>query len=160
MIMGKIVGSGPSNPLFRQICEFMLNRMARGEWKAHDKLPSVRGLAEELGVHRLTVFKAYRALAENGKLYVRDKSGYYVAPGSRLEQTVDGEVPVPGYNVSSPMSDIQRMPVTYQFSQALIDPGLLPNLFLSDYVKKYSTSIRRSWARIPLFRGMRSCAAR
>ncbi|WP_340021646.1 PLP-dependent aminotransferase family protein [Paenibacillus sp. FSL K6-1096] len=134
--MGKIVGSGPSNPLFRQICEFMLNRMARGEWKAHDKLPSVRGLAEELGVHRLTVFKAYRALAENGKLYVRDKSGYYVAPGSRLEQTVDGEVPVPGYNVSSPMSDIQRMPVTYQFSQALIDPGLLPNLFLSDYVKK------------------------
>ncbi|WP_342746147.1 aminotransferase class I/II-fold pyridoxal phosphate-dependent enzyme [Paenibacillus donghaensis] len=28
------------------------------------------------------------------------------------------------------------MQVEYQFSQALIDPGLLPNLFLSDYVKK------------------------
>ncbi|WP_238652382.1 PLP-dependent aminotransferase family protein [Paenibacillus piscarius] len=134
--MSKIAGSGQSNPLFRQICEFMLNRMARGEWKAHDKLPSVRGLAEELGVHRLTVFKAYRALTENGKLYVRDKSGYYVAPGSRLEQTDEEEAAVPGYRVSSPMSDIQRMPVTYQFSQALIDPGLLPNLFLSDYVKK------------------------
>jgi DNA-binding transcriptional regulator YhcF (GntR family) len=38
----------------------MLNRVERGEWKAHDKLPSIRLLADELGVHRLTVFKAYR----------------------------------------------------------------------------------------------------
>lgn len=82
--MEKIAGAGQNNPLFRQVYEFMLNRMERGEWKTGDKLPSIRLLAEELGVHRLTVFKAYRALAESGKLYVKDKSGYYVAPGSRL----------------------------------------------------------------------------
>lgn len=125
-----------SNPLFRQVYEFMLNRIRRGEWKAHDKLPSIRLLAEELGVHRLTVFKAYRALTENGMLYVRDKSGYYVSPGSRLAHSVEEGAAVPGYTVTSPMSDIQRRPVAYQFSQALIDPGLLPNLFLSEYVKK------------------------
>ena len=134
--MKKTAGAEQSNPLFRQVYEFMLNRVERGEWKAHDKLPSIRLLADELGVHRLTVFKAYRALAESGKLYVREKSGYYVSPGSKLEVLPGEGAAVPGYLLTNPMSDIQRMPVAYQFSQALIDPGLLPNLFLSDYVKK------------------------
>ncbi|AIQ39578.1 PLP-dependent aminotransferase family protein [Paenibacillus sp. FSL R7-0297] len=134
--MKKSVGAEQSNPLFRQVYEFMANRIGRGEWKPHDKLPSIRLLADELGVHRLTVFKAYRALTENGMLYVKDKSGYYVSPGSRLANSVEEGAAVLGYTVKSPMSDIQRKPVTYQFSQALIDPGLLPNLFLSDYVKK------------------------
>lgn len=134
--MKKSVGAEQSNPLFRQVYEFMANRIGRGEWKPHDKLPSIRLLADELGVHRLTVFKAYRALTENGMLYVKDKSGYYVSPGSRMANSVEEGAAVLGYTVKSPMSDIQRKPVTYQFSQALIDPGLLPNLFLSDYVKK------------------------
>ncbi|NQX47346.1 PLP-dependent aminotransferase family protein [Paenibacillus tritici] len=134
--MRKTAGAEPSHPLFRQVYEFMLKRIERGEWKADDKLPSIRQLADELGVHRLTVFKAYRALSENGKLYVKDKSGYYVTPGSKLDRNIEEGAGVAGYRVRSPMSDIQRLPVTYQFSQALIDPGLLPNLFLSDYVKK------------------------
>ncbi|WP_054939131.1 PLP-dependent aminotransferase family protein [Paenibacillus ihuae] len=126
-----------SHPLFRQVYEYMLNRMERGEWKAHDKLPSIRGLAEELKVHRLTVFKAYRELTDSGKVYVKDKSGYYVSPANMLrEERMTEGAAVPAYSLTNPMSDIQRMPVTYQFSQALIDPGLLPNLFLSDYVKK------------------------
>lgn len=139
----------------------MLNRMERGEWKAHDKLPSIRLLAEELKVHRLTVFKAYRVLTEDGKVYVKDKSGYYVSPGDRALGNGSSEgAAVSTYSLTNPLSDIQRMPVQYQFSQALIDPNLLPNLFLSDYVKKCLTFIRRSWEPIPLFRAMRSCAER
>lgn len=46
----KATGADQSHPLFRQVCNFMLNRMERGEWKAHDKLPSIRLLAEELKV--------------------------------------------------------------------------------------------------------------
>jgi DNA-binding transcriptional MocR family regulator len=135
--MKKATGADQSHPLFRQVCEFMLNRMERGEWKAHDKLPSIRLLAEELKVHRLTVFKAYRVLTEDGKVYVKDKSGYYVSPGDRALGDGSSEgAAVSTYSLTNPLSDIQRMPVQYQFSQALIDPNLLPNLFLSDYVKK------------------------
>ncbi|WP_342746146.1 winged helix-turn-helix domain-containing protein [Paenibacillus donghaensis] len=65
--------SAQGQPLFRQVMKFMLNRIERGEWKAHEKLPSIRLLAEETAVHRLTVFKAYRQLVEEGKLYVREK---------------------------------------------------------------------------------------
>lgn len=127
-----------NHPLFRQVYDYMVNRIVREEWKVHDKLPSIRMLAEELQVHRLTVFKAYRELASSGRVYVKDKSGYYVAPAGMLreEPMAEPAAGVPAYSLTNPMSDIQRMPVQYQFSQALIDPGLLPNLFLSDYVKK------------------------
>lgn len=124
-------------PLFRQVYEFMLNRMERGEWKAHDKLPSIRTLAEELRLHRLTVFKAYRELTECGKVYVKDKSGYYVAQGGGLKAEPEAKAEaIAAYSPTNALSDIQQTPVDYQFSQALIDPNLLPNLFLSDYVKK------------------------
>lgn len=130
--------SAQGHPLFRQIVEFMLNRIERGEWKAHEKLPSIRLLAEETAVHRLTVFKAYRQLVGEGKLYVRDKAGYYVAPqgggSAPKEETAAGTAAL--YSLTNALSDIQQMQVEYQFSQALIDPGLLPNLYLSDYVKK------------------------
>ncbi|MBT2290980.1 PLP-dependent aminotransferase family protein [Paenibacillus albidus] len=136
--MENTTGTETSHPLFLQIYEFIRNRMERGEWKAHDKLPSIRGLAEELKVHRLTVFKAYRQLAEAGKVYVKDKSGYYVSQGGSLPLVAAdrGKLAVAGALNSNRLSDIQRLPAQYQFSQALIDPGLLPNLFLSEYVKK------------------------
>lgn len=125
-----------NHPLFRQIYDYILNRMERGEWKAHDKLPSIRLLAEETNVHRLTVFKAYRRLIEDGKVYVKDKSGYYVSEDSVFFESEDESAGVSSYAVSNTLSDIHRIPAKYQFSQALIDPNLLPNLYLSDYVKK------------------------
>ncbi|NGM82777.1 PLP-dependent aminotransferase family protein [Paenibacillus sp. 7124] len=139
--MNELSGNG-RHPLFRQVYEYLAVRIDRGEWRAHDKLPSVRLLAEELRIHRLTVFKAYCRLKEDGRVYVKDKSGYYVAPGAAseeaplLEASLKAE-PASGCPSPAPaLSDIQRMPVKYQFSQALIDPNLLPNLYLSDYVKE------------------------
>jgi DNA-binding transcriptional MocR family regulator len=135
--MKKTGSTDQPHPLFRQVYEHMVNRIERGEWKAHDKLPSIRLLAEELKVHRLTVFKAYRRLTEAGVVYVKDKSGYYVSQGRESLTAMDGEgASVASYYHANPLYDIQRVQANYQFSQALIDPGLLPNLFLSDYVKK------------------------
>ncbi|KGE19127.1 PLP-dependent aminotransferase family protein [Paenibacillus wynnii] len=134
--MKKAVEDQQTHPLFRQVYEYIINRMERGEWNAHDKLPSIRLLAEEVKVHRLTVFKAYKQLKEDGKVYVRDKSGYYVSPGNMLSPDFEDNAIVSSYLLTNPLSDIQRVPAKYQFSQALIDPNLLPNLYLSDYVKK------------------------
>lgn len=132
------VGSRGEQPLFRQICGHIRNRMARGEWAAHDRLPSVRALAGEIGVHRLTVFKAYQILKDEGAVYVKDKSGYYVAASSAAGQDPiqDESAGASPYTLSNRLSEIQRVPAEYQFSQALIDPNLLPNLYLSEYVKK------------------------
>lgn len=117
-----------------------MTRIERGEWNAHDKLPSIRLLALELGVNRLTVFKAYQLLKQNEKAYVKEKSGYYVCPEGR-SRLADGHdeqqtAASSAVHMNSKLSDIHKMPAAYQFSQALIDPNLLPNLFLSEYVKK------------------------
>jgi len=126
------------NRLFMQAYDYVVARIDRGEWSAHDKLPSIRSLAQELRINRLTAFRAYQMLKQNGKAYVKEKSGYYVSPRlSPLPPDLQEAHPVPSSgHMRNDLSDIQRVPVLYQFSQALIDPNLLPNLFLSDYVKK------------------------
>lgn len=130
-----LTGAG-SKPLFEQVYEYICTRIRRGEWKEHEKLPSVRVLAEELNVHRLTVFKAYQLLKDAKIAYVKDKSGYYVHPGS-LTPFHDLDYPiVSSYVQKSHLSEIHRVPATYQFSYALIDPSLLPNRYFSEYVKE------------------------
>ncbi|WP_024984478.1 PLP-dependent aminotransferase family protein [Brevibacillus borstelensis] len=122
--------------LFAQVYEYIWTRIQRGEWKEHEKLPSVRLLAAELNVHRLTVFKAYQLLKEEKKVYVKDKSGYYVHPGGTMPlDNLDSPI-VSSYVQKSHLSEIHKVPVTYQFSYALIDPNLLPNRFFSEYVKE------------------------
>ncbi|TFE28623.1 PLP-dependent aminotransferase family protein [Cohnella luojiensis] len=125
--------------LFRQVYDHIVTRIERGEWKPHDKLPSIRLLSEQLRMNRLTVFRAYQLLKQDRKAYVKEKSGYYVSSGNQEHFPVghEGNRPLSAsVHLKNSMNDIQQIPVVYQFSQALIDPNLLPNLFLSDYVKK------------------------
>ncbi|GKU76213.1 PLP-dependent aminotransferase family protein [Paenibacillus sp. L3-i20] len=134
--MKKVIDSRQNHPLFRQVYDYMLNRIDRGEWTVHTKLPSIRLLAEEINVHRLTVFKAYRSLTEDGKIYVKDKSGYFVSEEGFCSREIQEGNNCTNNAVPTTLSEIHRIPAKYQFSQALIDPNLLPNIYLSDYVKK------------------------
>lgn len=125
-----------SRHLYKEVYDYMVNRLNRGEWKSHEKLPSVRALATELDVHRLTVFKAYQLLKEEKRVYVKEKAGYYVQ-GDQHEELEDNNSPfLTSYIQRNHLSEIHQIPVSYQFSQALIDPNLLPNHYFSEYVKK------------------------
>ena len=50
-----------------------------GILKPDDKLPSVRNLAEELGINPNTVMKAYQELEKNGYIYTLNKKGVFVS---------------------------------------------------------------------------------
>lgn len=52
-----------------------------GRLPAGFKLPTVRGLAEELGLAANTVAKAYRALESDGVIETRGRNGTFVAAG-------------------------------------------------------------------------------
>lgn len=122
--------------LFNQVYEYVLNRIECKEWKQHEKLPSIRQLALEFKIHRLTVLKAYKLLKSQNKIYVKDKVGYFVqSMDTRPEESGDPPI-VPAYRQTSSLSEIHQLQVDYNFSQALIDPNLLPNHYLADYVKK------------------------
>lgn len=117
--------------------------IATREWKESDKLPSVRVMAERLKVHRLTVLKAYQQLLEDGIVEVKYKSGYFVA-GKTEDVSAESLAFSPPWEYQarslyvnrSRLSDIHRHQVDYQMSEALIDPALLPNAFLSNHVKQ------------------------
>jgi len=50
-----------------------------GVLKSNDKLPSVRNLANELGINPNTVMKAYAELEKQGYIYTINKKGVFVA---------------------------------------------------------------------------------
>ncbi|MFT4415517.1 PLP-dependent aminotransferase family protein [Fredinandcohnia humi] len=122
--------------LFNQVYDFVVSRIESNEWKEHDKLPSVRQLSVELHVNRLTVLKAYQLLKKHKKVYVKDKVGYYVQPKDTFMLEYPDHPIVSAYVQKNSLSEIQQVQVEYNFSQALIDPNLLPNHYLSEYVKK------------------------
>ncbi|WP_246098364.1 PLP-dependent aminotransferase family protein [Saccharibacillus brassicae] len=126
-------------------------RIARGDWIEGEKLPSVRRISEETGLHRLTVYKAYGLLKEEGLLESREKSGYYLTVSRRPVDagfgSLDGfrrrsgeEAASDDENEDPPLptllGELHSVDCSYHFSQALIDPLLLPNTYLAEEAKR------------------------
>jgi DNA-binding transcriptional regulator YhcF (GntR family) len=57
----------------------LLERMRSGDLPAGAKLPTVRALAEELGLAPNTVARAYRELEQAGAIETRGRNGTFVA---------------------------------------------------------------------------------
>jgi GntR family transcriptional regulator len=64
-----------SVPVYRQIVDGLRILLVNGELHPGDRLPPVRKLATDLGVHFNTVAEAYRNLAEEGWLEIVRRSG-------------------------------------------------------------------------------------
>lgn len=65
-------------------------KIAMGKWPPGTKLPAVRRLEKEWSVNRLTILKAYNALADRGLVDHRPNGSYYVAEaGFRRNFTAD-----------------------------------------------------------------------
>jgi GntR family transcriptional regulator / MocR family aminotransferase len=69
-----------ADPLYRQIYLRIKDAIAQGSLQAGSRLPSVRGLASDLGVARATVESAYGQLIAEGFLQSRGQAGTYVSP--------------------------------------------------------------------------------
>jgi GntR family transcriptional regulator len=65
-------------PIYIQIVEQVRQRVAEGELKPGDQLPTVRALASELRVNFNTVARAYRLLDEAGVISTQQGRGTYI----------------------------------------------------------------------------------
>jgi len=65
-------------PIYEQLILSIKELVNRGDLKPGDSLPTVRQLAQDLGVNLNTVARAYRELAGRGVLSVRQGRGAYV----------------------------------------------------------------------------------
>jgi GntR family transcriptional regulator len=81
------IATGDPRPIHRQIVDGVRRLIASGELTLGANLPSVRGLALQLGINPNTVAKAYSELTAEGWLDARAGLGLFVAaPRQRLSE--------------------------------------------------------------------------
>jgi len=75
-------------PIYLQIAEQIQRRIASGELKPGEQLPTVRQLAATLGVNFNTVARAYRLLDKSGLISTQHGRGTYVweQPSDEISQ--------------------------------------------------------------------------
>lgn len=62
-------------PIYQQIRNQIVMGISNGELAPGEQLPTVRALAEEIGINSMTVSKAYQLLKQEGYIYADRRSG-------------------------------------------------------------------------------------
>ena len=65
-------------PIYTQIREQIVKSIASGDLKINESLPSVRNMAEEIGVNHHTVNKSYNLLKDEGYINIDRRKGAIV----------------------------------------------------------------------------------
>ena len=81
------IHTGSAEPIYRQLVEHVRRRVASGQIRAGDEIPSVRDLAQQLAVHPMTISKAYSLLEAEGLLERRRGLSMRVAPQHQRAQS-------------------------------------------------------------------------
>ncbi len=72
-----------TQPIWMQIYELILSRIAAAEWAEEERIPSVRELGATLVVNPNTVMRTYERLTEQGLIYNKRGIGYFVSEGAK-----------------------------------------------------------------------------
>ena len=70
-----------SIPIYMQIRDQIVMGISDGRLREGDQLPTVRGLALEIGINTMTISKAYQILKQEGYIVTDRRSGARVAAG-------------------------------------------------------------------------------
>jgi GntR family transcriptional regulator/MocR family aminotransferase len=147
-----------TSTLQNQIRERLVEAMLSGQLPAESAIPSTRAMAKQLSVSRNTVMLAYQALAADGYLTARERSGFYVsskirdgiaaAPDDRSETDPAGAVDWSGrfHRQPSRQSNITKPAnwhdYPYPFIYGQIDESLFP---VADWRDCTRQAMSRKW---------------
>lgn len=82
MLSGIVLSHADGRPMYLQIMEQIRRRIAVGDWKAGQPLPSIRQLAVDLEISVITVKRAYFELERDGVIATQHGKGSVVAAGA------------------------------------------------------------------------------
>jgi DNA-binding transcriptional regulator YhcF (GntR family) len=74
------IDSRSATPPYEQLRVQLIGEVQSGELAAGTRLPTVRKLAEDLGIAPNTVARAYRELEADGFIETRGRNGSFVSP--------------------------------------------------------------------------------
>lgn len=86
------INTGSPEPIYRQLTLQVKRRVAAGQLRAGDEIPSVRELAQALAVHPMTISKAYSLLELEGVLERRRGLSMVVAAQHRKAQSAASRI--------------------------------------------------------------------
>jgi GntR family transcriptional regulator len=78
------ITTGDSRPIFKQIVDSVRIQISTGQLPLGSKLPSYRGLAQQLLINPNTIAKAYRELSTEGLIESRAGLGLFVVQNHQL----------------------------------------------------------------------------
>ena len=78
--MNIIISNRSGDPIYTQIEKQIQSAIVSGELKEGEMLPSMRGLAKELGISIITTKRAYEELEKSGFIQTVAGKGCFVAP--------------------------------------------------------------------------------
>ncbi|MFJ3483761.1 histidine utilization repressor [Pseudomonas sp. NPDC090202] len=112
---------------YRQAKDFVHGKLASGEWKPGDLIPSENRLVLELGMSRMTVNRALRELSEEGRLVRVSGVGTFVAqnkPQSNLLQitNIADEILARGHRYHCQVLSLAREAASMPIASALSLP--------------------------------------
>jgi len=124
--------AGTRKPVYQQIAEQVGDAIAAGELRHGDKLPTIRALAEELGVNRDTVALAYDGLARDGAVETTVGRGTFVRHVAAAHKPAEQTTP-PLSPVVDRLLDFERARPDYTARDGAVplhslipDPSLYP----------------------------------
>ena len=89
-----------SASIYLQIADFICEKVLLKQWKAEERIPSVRELAMQLEVNPNTVMRTYEFLQQQNIIYNQRGIGYFVGPEAiknatqyRKTEFLDNELP-------------------------------------------------------------------
>lgn len=86
-----ILQDGSDVPVFKQIRNQIVMGISDGRLKPGEKLPTVRALAEEIGINSMTVNKAYQLLKQEGYIMTDRRNGVRVKESFSLTPELSTE---------------------------------------------------------------------
>lgn len=78
MKTGFVFSQRDERPMYQQIMEQIVQRIAIGDWPPQTPLPSIRQLATEINASVITVKRAYLELEREGIIVTRQGKGSFV----------------------------------------------------------------------------------
>jgi GntR family transcriptional regulator/MocR family aminotransferase len=127
-------------PIFRQLYEFFKQAIMRGHLPHNEALPSIRQLAQQLGIGKNTVIKAYEQLVAEGYLYNKPQQGYFVDRVAGWMRQPNGQTAEWRKPIVSPADNPQLPPARFNVCPWSIDTDHFP---ISDWKRAESLSMNK-----------------
>lgn len=115
------IHTGSAEPIYRQLVEHVRRRVASGQIRAGEEIPSVRELAQQLAVHPMTISKAYSLLESEGILERRRGLAMRVAPQHQRPQSAAARVELLRPTLARAAAEARQLELPKQAALKLFD---------------------------------------